>query len=158
VRRRAESGAVALEFALVLPILLVLLFYVVNFGVVFAQQIALNSAVREGARQGVVAGSSARQCGQVVDAVRSATSAPDLASAGIDVSVQLDRGGTLSFPCDADPATEPCAGSFDATTGIAGSLTVQADYSTTFLIPFPVPGLGTGLDLSARAVYRCEFS
>ncbi len=49
--RRAKSGAAALEFALVVPILLTLLFATIQFGsVVFVQNNMVNAA-REGARR-----------------------------------------------------------------------------------------------------------
>ena len=45
-----DAGAAALEFALVVPILLVLIFGMIEFGFVFQAQLALTHAAREGAR------------------------------------------------------------------------------------------------------------
>ena len=58
--RRAQApdgdrGAAMVEFALVLPILLLLTLGIINFGYLFGQQLSLNQAVREGARAAVVA-------------------------------------------------------------------------------------------------------
>jgi Flp pilus assembly protein TadG len=50
----AERGAVAVEFALVVPILVLLLFGIVDYGLWFQDSIALRQGVREGARQGIV--------------------------------------------------------------------------------------------------------
>ncbi len=47
---RAERGQAIVEFALVMPILIILLFGVVFFAMAFNLQMALNGAVREGAR------------------------------------------------------------------------------------------------------------
>jgi Flp pilus assembly protein TadG len=47
---RGEAGQSVLEFALVLPLLLLLLFGIVQFGAVFNSLITLNAAAREGAR------------------------------------------------------------------------------------------------------------
>lgn len=47
---RTERGASAVEFALVVPLLLSLLLGVIEFGNWFNQQITLTSAAREGAR------------------------------------------------------------------------------------------------------------
>lgn len=48
--RRDESGANAVEFALVLPILLVLLFGIITGGMLYNQLLTLNQTAREGAR------------------------------------------------------------------------------------------------------------
>jgi Flp pilus assembly protein TadG len=49
-QRRNESGAAAVEFALVLLPLLLVVFGIVNFGLIYHQQIQLSGAAREGAR------------------------------------------------------------------------------------------------------------
>jgi Flp pilus assembly protein TadG len=52
-RLRGEAGAAAVEMALVLPILLVMLFGIVDFGLTMYTQEVLANASREGARQGI---------------------------------------------------------------------------------------------------------
>ncbi len=47
---RSERGAAAVEFALVLPLLLTLLFGMIDFGRAYNQQITLTQLAREGAR------------------------------------------------------------------------------------------------------------
>ncbi|MHA7141366.1 TadE/TadG family type IV pilus assembly protein [Arthrobacter sp. Sr33] len=49
-RLRSESGAAAVEFALVVPMLLVILLGIVEFGRVFNAQIQVTSAAREAVR------------------------------------------------------------------------------------------------------------
>lgn len=49
-RIRAEDGAVAVEFALLLPILVALLLGIMEFSLVMNAQITLTNAAREGAR------------------------------------------------------------------------------------------------------------
>ena len=51
---RDDRGASAVEFALVVVPLLMVIAGIVNFGVVFAQQLALDNSVRAGARAVVV--------------------------------------------------------------------------------------------------------
>lgn len=51
--RSRQSGAVAVEFALLLPVLAALLFGIAEYGWVFYQQFNLAAAVRDGLRQGV---------------------------------------------------------------------------------------------------------
>ena len=50
-----ERGQTMTEFAFVLPILLVLLFGIIQFGIVFNNYLAVTDAVRAGARQAAVA-------------------------------------------------------------------------------------------------------
>jgi Flp pilus assembly protein TadG len=50
----ADDGASAVEFALVLPILLLILFGIIDYGLWFEDSISLRQGVRDAARQGVV--------------------------------------------------------------------------------------------------------
>lgn len=51
---RSESGASAVEFALLLPVLMMILFGVIEFGLALYRQAILTNASREGARLGIV--------------------------------------------------------------------------------------------------------
>ena len=51
---RSEKGQAMVEFALVVPILRVLLCGIVDFGWLYYNQITLNNAAREGARYAVI--------------------------------------------------------------------------------------------------------
>lgn len=54
--RGEERGAALVEFAIVLPLLVLLLFGVVEFGRAYNARIELTSAVREGARAAALSG------------------------------------------------------------------------------------------------------
>lgn len=54
MRLRAERGAAAVEFALVLPLLLLVVFGIVELSVALYDKAMLTNASREGARAGVV--------------------------------------------------------------------------------------------------------
>ena len=49
-RERSERGAAAVEFALVMPLLLLLVFGIVEFGLIMNRQITVTHAAREGVR------------------------------------------------------------------------------------------------------------
>ncbi len=49
-RGRGSTGAAAVEFAIVVPLLLLILFGLIDFGRMFFVQVSLNAASREGAR------------------------------------------------------------------------------------------------------------
>lgn len=53
-RRRRERGAAAVEFALVAPLLFIILFGIIDYGIWFSDSISMRQAVRDGARRGSV--------------------------------------------------------------------------------------------------------
>src|SRR5487761_1588895 len=53
---RGQDGAAAVEFAIVLPVLVLLLFGVIQFGLAYNRQQGLNAAVREGSRLASIGG------------------------------------------------------------------------------------------------------
>lgn len=80
-----EQGQSMTEFALVLPILVILLFGVIQFGIVFNNYITVTDAVRAGARKGAVGRHLANPNAAVVQSVRDA--ATDLKQSDLNVSV-----------------------------------------------------------------------
>lgn len=64
-RSRTERGAALVEFALVLPLLLVLVFGIVDFGRAFQSSITLTNATREGARLGATGANTTTICNRV---------------------------------------------------------------------------------------------
>jgi Flp pilus assembly protein TadG len=85
IRRKREQGQTMTEFALVLPLLALLLFGVIQFGIVFHQYVTLTDAVRAGARQGAVGRHVSDPSAEVEDRVR--TSASDLDQSKLNVTV-----------------------------------------------------------------------
>jgi Flp pilus assembly protein TadG len=57
-RLRNQNGAVAVEFALILPILIVLLLGIIEFSLVYNAQLTLTNAAREGARDMAITNSA----------------------------------------------------------------------------------------------------
>lgn len=55
LRQQPESGAAAVELALVLPVLMAIVLGILGFGRMFSTQIDLSNAVQEGARSAVFA-------------------------------------------------------------------------------------------------------
>ncbi len=116
-RRRNQEGQALIEFALVLPLLLVLVMGIIQFGIVFNNYITLTDAVRVGSRQAAVSRTHPDPESVVVDRVQ--RSAHSLKVADLDISVT-----------PYDPAT----GSETWVQG--GDVTVEATY------PFAVNLLG----------------
>jgi Flp pilus assembly protein TadG len=62
---KREEGAAAIEFALLLPLLMLILFGIIEFGLVLYNQEVITNASREGARYGIVIGSPRPTTGQI---------------------------------------------------------------------------------------------
>jgi Flp pilus assembly protein TadG len=96
------------EFALVLPILLMLLLGVIQFGIAFNNSLAVTDAVRAGARQGAVARylPASDRCPSVVSRVRE--SADNLTQSKLNVTCAStfvpgeDVTVTASYPYEID--------------------------------------------------------
>jgi membrane-bound ClpP family serine protease len=82
----SERGQSMTEFALVLPLMVVLLFGIIQFGITFNNYITLTDAVRAGSRKGSVARHLQDPVGATVDEVRRA--GIDLKPADLQVSVE----------------------------------------------------------------------
>jgi len=84
-RTRDETGQTMAEFAIVLPVLCVLLFGIIQLGIVFNNYVTLTDAVRAGARTAAVSRNDADPTGATTTAVR--TSAADLNQSNLGVTV-----------------------------------------------------------------------
>jgi len=85
-RIRDERGQTMAEFAIVLPILIVLLFGIVQFGILFNNYVTLTDAVRAGARAAAVSRQAPDPSGTATAAVRSSASDLNPSTLGISVS------------------------------------------------------------------------
>jgi Flp pilus assembly protein TadG len=83
IQIRNQQGQTMTEFALVLPILALLLFAVIQFGIVFNNYVTLTDATRAGARKAAVSRQDPNRNSIVMTAVRS--SATDLSGSKLSV-------------------------------------------------------------------------
>jgi hypothetical protein len=127
-RVRGDSGAAAVEFALVLPLLFVLLFGIIEFGFGLFQMQAAQAAVREAARTVAVGIDSCAQFDTIVgNAARNNGLGVDLTAAGNSAVLEF-----VTAP-DAPPGspTDPVRGD---------TAVVRLTYQPSLdfpLIPFP---------------------
>ncbi len=84
-KEKYESGQAMVEFALILPVFITILFGVLEFGVYFSRSLSVTSAAREGAREGIVCASDANFSSRVKTKVQNA--APELDASKLNVSV-----------------------------------------------------------------------
>jgi Flp pilus assembly protein TadG len=133
-RKTADRGVVAVEFALVLPVLLLILFGIIDFGRALNAQISLTGAARDGARIAALGGSNAAVQAQV------AAAAPSLS--GVTATV------TESCPPGA---------------GLMSDAQVNVSYPFSFITPIGAvvaylggSSFGAQIELSAQGVMPCE--
>jgi Flp pilus assembly protein TadG len=128
-----ETGASAVEFAIVLPLLVLLLFGTIEFGLLLYNQQVITNASREGARAGIVAHS------------------PRASDGDISAVVTGYCGGNLvTFGAPNVPVIN-CARTGN---NFQDDLTVQVTYNYDFLV---LSNLGFGQRvLSAQTVMKME--
>lgn len=134
LRKLHERGAVAAEFALLLPVFLLILFGIIEFGMLMYGREVVTNAAREGARAGIVQGPPKRTSGEITTIANNY-----LTGTGIN---------------QADVTFTP------AGVGLASPnmLTVTAVYNYNFLIPYipAVVGIPNPLVITTQAVMRHE--
>jgi Flp pilus assembly protein TadG len=128
--RKDDRGAAAVEFALILPMLLVLVLGIIQFGFTFTQWLQMEHAAREGARWGSLGYSSSDVAAKVK------TAAPGLDPSTLNITVT-----------PASPKDHP-----------SDPVTVTLKYNTpVFPIIGPIIGqTGPTMQLQATAVNRIE--
>ncbi|WP_022887198.1 TadE/TadG family type IV pilus assembly protein [Glaciibacter superstes] len=126
---RAERGAVAVEFALLLPVLVVLLVGILEFGVAYGAQISITGAARDGARTMAIESDPAR----TRNAVRAAAPALDPTITDSQISITTSAGALMNV-CKPGETT-----------------TITVTYPYTFLTGM----FGATVTMSGKAAMRC---
>ena len=85
-RRNTDQGQAVVEFAVILPVLLLILFAILQFGVVFNNYIQVTAAAREGARKASVSRSLGTASAESAATTAAKDAAPGLNQSNITVS------------------------------------------------------------------------
>ena len=133
---RDQKGVAAVEFALILLPLVLLIFGAIEFTTALYDKAVITNASREGARAGIVYDDPRRSNSDIVDAVSRYCSDNMISLGGdSDISTQIIRGG--------DTAGDP--------------LTVRVTYTYNFLVlPNFITSLAPGITMEAETVMRME--
>jgi len=130
-----QKGASAVEFAVIAPLFIALLFGVVEFGMILYTKGMMTHAAREGARYGVIYGNPRRTAAEIET----------------EVQKYLDLSGLTS------PATVTVAGAGGST---GAQLNVRVDYAYQFLVLpqdiYPLTGKMPDLNLTAETIMLME--
>lgn len=109
--RPGDSGAAAVEFALVMPVLLLLLFGMIDFGRAYNMQLALTQAAREGVRVAALGGTNT----EATDRAQEALFPVPGATASLTMSCPAS-------PAPADDAEMSITRTYDYITPVSGIL------------------------------------
>lgn len=134
----AEHGGSLVEFAIVMPLLFILLFGIIDFGILLYNQAVITNASREGARYGIVSRSPRRTDEEISTFVRSF----------------CDSNLLKTFGTWTDPAVTPNYAGQD----FGDPLSVQVQWQHRFLALPNLPGVGLSnpMTLSAQTVMNYE--
>jgi Flp pilus assembly protein TadG len=94
-RLRSERGAAAVEMAILLPLLILLVFGIVEFSIAFNHKQGLHAAAREGARFGALPQNTNDEIVERVEDALSGVADPD------DVTIAVTP--NVDHPCDLQP-------------------------------------------------------
>jgi Flp pilus assembly protein TadG len=152
---RSGKGATIVEFALVFPLLLLLIFGAMDFGFYFFVQHSLQFATREGVRLALVGrtinDASGNPMSRVASIVQTIQSKAAVAVRPADVSVSI-------FPVDAT-FVDPTGWQTTQDAGLPGSyMRVRTRYTYRFITPLVgafVPGRSKVIEV--QATYRNEL-
>jgi hypothetical protein len=140
---RAEHGAVAVEFAIICPVLLLLVFGIMDFGHYWYMGHVMSDASREGARYGT------RFTGKL----------PGALSPSISDHVLVTSGSAGLLPSDANPTVTPTGPALAANiANLAGKdlvITVTAT-KIWWVLGSLIPGLGSSKLLTVKTIMTCE--
>jgi Flp pilus assembly protein TadG len=131
---RNERGAVAAEFAILLPVLLTIVLGTIEFGMLMYGREVVTNAAREGARAGIVLGPPKRTAAEITAIANTYLTSTGVSTASVTFN-PTGAGG-------ANPAT----------------LTVAATYRYPFLFPYipAVLGIPNPLPINTQVVMRHE--
>lgn len=141
-----EGGASLIEFALVLPALLVIVFGLVEFGRLVGVTTQVTTASREGARYGIATGVGTGpdpqyiDCPGIRDAARAKAQLITLPDAAI--TIEYDEGpGTAIYAVCATTGLEDLGGNPLGATDIIDQSRIIVTVDYTFTTPVPIVGV-----------------
>jgi hypothetical protein len=135
-RFHREGGAAAVEFALVVPLLVIFLFGIIGFGVAFMQMQTIRGALREGGRAAATGASTDEVQDHAYDSALGAIDSPG------NVNVNPNTGGNPV--CTAQRIGDDTTVSYDTSNLPGGGIQVTIPFIPILLTP------------TLEANFRCE--
>jgi len=154
--KKQSKGVTVLEFALVLPLLFLLVFGIMEFGYLFFVQHTLEMATREGARLALVGGTiteGGNQLNRVASVVATIRAKASIAVPPGDVEISI-------YPVFPDSSySDPVGWQTTQNAGLSGSyMRVRTRYTHHFMTPVLGNFFTAGnMVVQAQATYRNEL-
>lgn len=130
---KSQRGQSLVEFALLLPVFLLLLLGIIQFGVIFSGYITATSAVREGARVAIVGAGDLEIRNKVIEMTASSPFLNEVVSGNIDIDPE--EGSRLQMK----------------------PVSVELDASVKIIVPFLNYLVGENFDVFSKAVMCVEY-
>ncbi len=131
--KKNEDGQAMVEFALILPIFLLILCGIIDFGWLFYNQLSLNNACREGARYAVVNTADGANTQAIINHIENTTTTV-FANDGVDIKIE--------YSSPADPT--------------AGDITVSMEAEISFFTPVLSTVLGKEKTITSTVIMKVE--
>ena len=128
-----EDGQAMVEFALILPIFLLILCGILDFGWLFYNQLSLNNACREGARYAVVHTAENADTQSIINHIENTTTTV-FANDGVDISIE--------YTSPADPTS--------------GDIKVSMQADISFFTPVLSTVLGKERRITSTVIMKVE--
>ncbi|MBQ2848129.1 MAG: pilus assembly protein [Clostridia bacterium] len=132
-KNKREDGQAMVEFALVLPIFLLILCGIIDFGWLFYNQLSLNNACREGARYAVVNTADGSNTQAIINHINNSTTTV-FANDGVSIEIE--------YSSPADPT--------------AGDITVSMEADISFFTPVLSTVLGKEKTITSTVIMKVE--
>ncbi len=130
---RREDGQAMVEFALILPVFLLILCGIIDFGWLFYNQLSLNNACREGARYAVVNTADDADTQAIINHIEN-TASTVFANDGVDIEV--------SYSSPNDPTS--------------GDITVHMEAEISFFTPVLSTIMGKEKTITSTVIMKVE--
>ncbi len=132
-KSRREDGQATVEFALILPVFLLILCGIIDFGWLFYNQLSLNNACREGARYAVVNTAENADTQAIINHIENTTTTV-FANDGIDITVE--------YSAPNDPTS--------------GDVTVSLEADISFFTPVLSTIMGKEKTITSTVIMKVE--
>ncbi len=132
-KNKREDGQAMVEFALILPIFLLILCGIIDFGWLFYNQLSLNNACREGARYAVVNTAEDASTQAIINHIGNTTTTV-FANDGVDIKIE--------YSSPNDPT--------------AGDITVSMEAEISFFTPVLSTVLGKEKTITSTVIMKVE--